>query len=415
MAPKPPSPKPPTSSVRKQQTSVLGETGSDKVTTRSQNKPGNGSDASLQPKGGEGNSEFAAMELDAKTQGQTSGLSVKDNAESDESGEASDEDYENDYLDDVVEDGGPFLVPFCFVLFGRMYAEYKEKIIQQIGEDIRDDPSLEGCDYVVDHDRPVRNNPDLWRLCVAFESAEHCASFQARKVVQVLVDGGKRKLTFNISQPDLSWALDDGSIRLFVKNIPAKQITLPRLKSIFRDKKFGKAKRPVVKEVLDIKWATHNGGFVPRPMASLVVAPHDDDPQCEEVVPIIRIPFGRPADKEAAKKPEDFIILYVGCSLHKCNICNRSGHLMEVHKQWAERVKGKKRSMAAALIQNAKRTKPGMPLSPSLCSACKIFRMSAPGCFYNMITRILSGLQGSCLIPSLTLLSLPFISALRPF
>jgi hypothetical protein len=106
-----------------------------------------------------------------------------------------------------------------------------------------------------------------------------------------------------------------------VKNVHAKKLTLAMLKRAFDAKKWGKAKRPAVKEVEEIKWATHIGGSVPRPMASLVVLPHDDDVDCKEVVPVLRIPFRKPANAEETKKPKDFIVLYVGCSLHKCEIC----------------------------------------------------------------------------------------------
>jgi hypothetical protein len=89
-----------------------------------------------------------------------------------------------------------------------MYAEYINLIIEQIGQDISQDPALKKCEFVVDHDRPVRSNPDLRRLCVAFANSEHCAVSQSRKVVEVLVDGGKRKLSFTISQLDLSSAIE---------------------------------------------------------------------------------------------------------------------------------------------------------------------------------------------------------------
>jgi hypothetical protein len=133
---------------------------------------------------------------------------------SENSDNALESDYENDYLDDVVEEEGYMLVPACFVLFGRIYSEYMQAIIDQKGLDILNDPALQGCAFVVDKDKPVRNNPDLWRICVVFESADDYAHFQSRKTVEVSVDGGMRKLSFNISQLDLSWAVKDGKIRL---------------------------------------------------------------------------------------------------------------------------------------------------------------------------------------------------------
>jgi hypothetical protein len=64
----------------------------------------------------------------------------------------------------------------------------------------------------------------------------------------------------------LSWANFDGKIRLFVQNVSAKKLTLSMLKKAFDAKKWGKAKRPAVKEMEEMNWATHVGGFVPRPI-----------------------------------------------------------------------------------------------------------------------------------------------------
>lgn len=201
-----------------------------KVSTRS-TKDGNSLSLSSasQPKGNDAKAECAAKQSGENSMSDDEEMQVDPVEGSNGAGDEESSDYEGDFLDDLFEKGNSAIVPFCYVLFDRMYAEYIKQIIEQIGQDIGQDPALKGCEFVVDHDRPVRNNPDLWRLCVAFTNSEHCALFQSRKVVEVLVDGGKRKLSFTISQPNLSWANSDGKIRLFVKNVPAKKLTLAML------------------------------------------------------------------------------------------------------------------------------------------------------------------------------------------
>jgi hypothetical protein len=59
-----------------------------------------------------------------------------------------------------------------------MYAEYIKQIIEQIGQDISQGPALKECEHVVDHDKPVRNNPDLCGYALALETLSTVLSFR---------------------------------------------------------------------------------------------------------------------------------------------------------------------------------------------------------------------------------------------
>jgi hypothetical protein len=91
---------------------------------------------------------------------------------------------------------------WCHVLFSRATANLKSRILDKIGELIRDTPSISAdCIYVADFENASTSNPELMRIYVFFEKKEDLRAFQAIKTVEVASSGpdGAKKFVFNIT------------------------------------------------------------------------------------------------------------------------------------------------------------------------------------------------------------------------
>lgn len=233
-------------------------------------------------------------------------------------------------------------------LYPSSQANLSSKIINQIGIMIAgDDAFSQDCSYFVEFDTPAPGKSNLHRIYVAFADGEHLAIFQSKKTVDVIVNGVKN--IFQISQPGIQWGenLADSSIRVFLKKLPKGVSKVGFMRAL--DKlKFGTA-RPMVKEAKDARHMTHKGGVVESAMVFVTTVPHDDDPECTEVLPLVRISLGRGVGSSIV------VTLTLGCSKHFCNICLKHGHLEKVHEKFADRSTGGKRKASGGLIRNAKR------------------------------------------------------------
>lgn len=88
-------------------------------------------------------------------------------------------------------------------MFGRAYAHLKNRIINKIGEMIRNNPDFSAdCIYVADYEQPSVKDPDLLKIYVSFEKEEDLCTFQKLKVVEIIT-ASKEKFVFNITQPDI--------------------------------------------------------------------------------------------------------------------------------------------------------------------------------------------------------------------
>jgi hypothetical protein len=105
----------------------------------------------------------------------------------------------------------------------------------------------------------------------------------------------------------------------------------------------------MVAETSGAHFLKHKGGVVPRAMMVVMVVPHDDDPDCDEVKPVFCIPVGK------GRESSTVLTLIVGCSRHTCEICLKSEHRAEMHENFADRSTGGKRKAAGSLIHDAKR------------------------------------------------------------
>ncbi|GAQ93289.1 hypothetical protein KFL_014200010 [Klebsormidium nitens] len=112
---------------------------------------------------------------------------------------------------------------------------------------------------------------------------------------------------------------------------------------------------PLVKQASNARFMTHKGGVVPRAMLVADVVPHDEDPDCKELLPIVRIPVGKGANSSRV------VTLILGCSKHTCDICLKAGHLAEVHEKFADRSTAGKRKASGNLIHAAKRRETAPP------------------------------------------------------
>jgi hypothetical protein len=248
---------------------------------------------------------------------------------------------------------------WCHVLFSRATANLKSRILDKIGELIRDTPSISAdCIYVADFENVPTSDPELMRIYVSFEKEEDLRAFQAIKTVEVASSGpddGAKKFVFNITQPDVWYkAGEDGSVKAMMKNIP-KGWSNERCLRLLDRFRFKNAQRPCVKEAKDAMRLKHKGGLVPRGMMVCTITAHNDDPEFKELRAICFVPFGKGRSRR--------FTVYVGCTIQTCALCKEHGHLAEVHEKWASRTTGMKRKAAVGLIRRAKKRQTGLPES----------------------------------------------------
>jgi hypothetical protein len=97
-------------------------------------------------------------------------------------------DSEGDTLEDLEQITVGMV--WCHVLFGRMYADHKGRIMNRIGEMIRDSADFpEDCIYVADFEQSSAADSDLLKIYVSFESEELLEVFQRFKVVEISIKG----------------------------------------------------------------------------------------------------------------------------------------------------------------------------------------------------------------------------------
>lgn len=264
-------------------------------------------------------------------------------------------------MEDLLENVSLGLV-WCHVLFSRALAHFKARIINKIGELIRDHPDIiQPCVYVADFEQASSKDPDLFKI---FKKPEDLATFQKLKVVEIVASGSKgstEKFVFNIAQPDV-WFGDQGNglVKAMIKNIPKGWSDERCLRLLDRFKAGKKATRGCVKEAKDSMHPKHSGGLVPRGMLMCTVIAHDDDPEFKQLKSVFFVPFG--------KARKGGFTVYVGCTAF---ICGLKTHLAEVHEKWADRIKGMKRWAAIGLIKKAKRRNEGLPESETMKSVVK--------------------------------------------
>jgi hypothetical protein len=243
-------------------------------------------------------------------------------------------------------------------LFSRATANLKSRIIDKIGELIRDSSSIsDDCIYVADFENAPTADLELMWIYVSFEKEEDLQAFQAIKTVEVASSGpdGANKFVFSITQPDVWYkAGEDGSIKAMIKNIP-KGWSNERCLRLLDRFRFKKALRPCVKEAKDAMRLKHKGGLLLRGMLVCTVVAHDDDLEFKELRSVCFVPFG--------KGRSGGFTVYVGCTLQICALCKEPDDLAEVHEKWASRTRGMKRKAAVGLIRRAKKRESGLPES----------------------------------------------------
>jgi hypothetical protein len=101
------------------------------------------------------------------------------------------------------------------------------------------------------------------RIYVAFPREQDCRCFQNLKMITVKLNGSN--LICHISQ-ELVWFKDmgDGVVRAFIKNMP-RSFTPEGICRCLDTFKFGKAKRPMVKEAWEPMLLKHKGGLHSSP------------------------------------------------------------------------------------------------------------------------------------------------------
>jgi hypothetical protein len=227
----------------------------------------------------------------------------------------ADEEHEGDTFEDLESVD----MVWCHVLFSRATANMKSRILDEIGELIRDTPGIpEDCIYVADFENAPTSDPELMRIYVSFEKEEDLRAFQAIKTVEAASSGpdGAKKFVFNIWQPDVWYkAGEDGSVKAMMKNIP-KGWSNERCLRLLDKFRFKKAQRPCVKEAKDAMRLKHKGGFVPRGMMVCTIIAHDDDPEFKELRAVCFVPFD--------KGRSGGFTVYVGCTMQTCAHCARS-------------------------------------------------------------------------------------------
>jgi hypothetical protein len=275
--------------------------------------------------------------------------SFKATADAEKAADEHEEEYDGPTLEDLEEETSGMV--WTHVSFPRSCEHLKQMIVSKIGEVIAGSKVFTSdCTYVVEFDTPAPENPDLLRIWVAFLDDQHLKAFQELKTIQLPSEGGKGMIHFQITEPGFQWGeeADDGLVRVLAKNSP-KGFSPARLQRSLDKFAWGKAKRPMVKEAKGAHFLTHKGGVVPRAMMVVTVIPHDDDQDCKEVLPVVRIPVGK------GKGSSRVLTFILGCSKHSCDVCLRGGHLGAVHEKFAGRSTGGKRKASGALIRDAKR------------------------------------------------------------
>jgi hypothetical protein len=112
---------------------------------------------------------------------------------------------------------------------------------------------------------------------------------------------------------------------VLVKNV-LKGFSPARMEKPLVSLSWGKAKRPAVAKASNaMHFLKHKSEVVPRAMMVVTIAPHPDDLECEEMLPVLRIPVGKGKGASAVLK------LIMGCSKHVYEICLKERHLAEVH------------------------------------------------------------------------------------
>jgi hypothetical protein len=258
--------------------------------------------------------------------------------------------YTGDTLDDLLEeeDGS---ICWTYVLYPASQADLWHQIVAQIHHMIKSDPAFSAdCISLVEFDTPVPNNPALHRVYAAFAREEHLTIFQSKKAIEILVDGVKN--IFQISHPGIDGGKnsESGVIRVQLKELPKSLGPVGFLRAL-DSKRFGTS-RPLVKQASNARFMTQKGGVVPRAMLVADVVPQNNDLDCNELLPIVRIPIGKGANLLRV------VTLILGCSKHKCAICLKEGHLAKVHEKFADRSTGGKRKASGnldKLMHSAKR------------------------------------------------------------